>query len=84
MPLHTSFLEDWDIDLRRKRATHKTGLTVYFNGDGPHYWIASSSNARSWVKEDFENRAPLVSSMLRAAVTVYKTAYKNKGKGTRR
>ena len=71
---------DWEVNLRRQVAQHKTGLIVYFVAGTSGTWTARRSNAVEWVKEDYAVRAPLITEMLRGAMTAYEAAQKSRNK----
>ena len=68
----------WVVDLRRRVVRHKTGLVIYLEAD-PQYsgkFIVRRSNAVDWAKEDHKTRSQIVSSMVKAAVSVFEAARK--------
>jgi hypothetical protein len=61
-------------------AKHTGGLVVYFTNDPlyPGRWIARKSNAVAWAQENFTERAPRISSMLRSASAAYDHVFRNR------
>lgn len=77
MPHDIDGPDTWAVDLRRKRAVHKSGFIV-FMAEEPGSLKPLRSNAESWVQVNFAERAPLIPALLRAAVTAYQRARKKR------